>query len=142
MELTKLKSALKAGIFYFLGIFILGFVMGAIRTFVFIPRVGALAGVLIEIPIMLTVSWYYSSKLKISYSISIETVYLIIFGGSAFVWLMLAEYSVSVYAFNQSPAQFFANIQTLPGSLGLFAQIVFGCIPVIQKYISKINYSI
>jgi hypothetical protein len=139
MEHSKIKSALLAGILYFLGIFALGFVMGAIRTFVLVPRIGALAGVLIEIPIMLTVSWYYSNKLKIRYSISSENRYLILFGGSSYVWLMLAEYSVSVFAFNQSSTEFFANIRTLPGSLGLLAQIVFGSIPLIQKYISNNN---
>jgi len=133
MNQSKTRPALQAGLIYFIGIFALGFVLGTIRTLVLIPRIGALAGVLLEIPIMLSVSWFFCRRFITRFSIARETKDLFTVGGSAFFWLMIAEVFVSICVFKQPWAEYLENLQTLPGSLGLLAQILFGSIPLIQK---------
>jgi hypothetical protein len=133
MNKSKTGAALLAGLMYFLGIFALGFVLGIIRTLVLIPRIGALAGVLLEIPVLLTVSWFFCRRILTRFSITGELKHRFTVGGSAFILLMITEVFVSVCVFKQPWAEYCANVQTLPGFLGLLAQIVFGCIPMIQK---------
>jgi len=48
-----MKTAVKAGLLYFLLIFIAGFILGIIRTKLLVPNFGALAGLLIELPVIL-----------------------------------------------------------------------------------------
>ena len=137
MKKSEIIAALKAGLLYFLCIFALGFVLGAIRNIFVIPRIGPVAGVLLEIPVMLTVSWFLCSRLIIRYSVTAETKYLVIFGGTAFLSLMIVEPLVAVFLFKQPWSIFIANIGTLPGTLGLLAQIVFSIIPVMQRKIIR-----
>lgn len=126
-------SALKAGFFYFLGIFALGFVLGTIRTLFVVPWLGSLAGVIIEVPVIVTVSSFFCRKLISDFSIPKKMNYLLLFGGSAFFWLLTTEILISVFLFNRPFTEYLSNLQTLPGVLGLFAQILFGVIPVFQK---------
>jgi hypothetical protein len=50
-------NSLRAGALYFLLVFAMGFAFGAIRFLFVAPRVGALVGVLIELPIILMLAW-------------------------------------------------------------------------------------
>ena len=137
MSQLKTRAAIKAGFIYFLGIFVLGFLLGTIRTLVLIPRIGNLAGVILEIPVMLTASWFFCSWIMARFRLTRETKYLFLFGGSAFLWLMIAEFCVSVYIFSQPWSEYLANFRTMPGSIGFLAQIIFSCIPLIQKNLLK-----
>ncbi len=118
---------------YALGIFALGFVLGTIRTLVLVPRIGALAGVLIEIPIMLTSAFFYSRWLIARQNVIAKFGTLLSGGLLAFAILMCLEYGLGVLVFKQSTASFFSNMKTLPGALGLAAQVVFGLVPVLHS---------
>ncbi len=133
MNRSNLKSALIAGLIYFSVIFIFAFILGVIRTIVLIPRIGPLAAVMIEIPILLTVSWFFCRMLIRRIRLTGEIKYFLIFGGSAFIWLMLTEYFLSINVFNQPQSVYFGKMMTLHGFLGLLAQIAFASIPVIQR---------
>lgn len=133
MKHSEITTALKAGLLYFTGIFALGFILGTIRTIFLVPRMGILAGVIIEVPIMLTASWFLCKKLINRFNITKESADLLLFGGSAFALLMAAEFIFSVFIFKQGVSLFFSNLLTLHGLIGLLAQIVFGIIPLIQK---------
>ncbi|PKL18522.1 MAG: hypothetical protein CVV49_05410 [Spirochaetae bacterium HGW-Spirochaetae-5] len=133
MKHSEIIIVLKSGLIYFLGIFALGFFLGTIRTIFLVPRIGILAGVILEVPIMLTVSWFFCKNLIIRFNIAKESADLLLFGGSAFVMLMATEFFFSVFIFKQGASYFFSNLLTLHGLVGFFAQIVFGIIPLIQK---------
>jgi len=51
-----MKETLKAGVLYFVLVFAVGFVLGAIRTLWVVPRLGVRTAELIEAPIMFGVS--------------------------------------------------------------------------------------
>ncbi len=133
MDYLKIKSILIAGIFYFTGIFLLGFILGTIRTVYIIPYSSELIGVLLEIPIMLTLAWFFSIKLIKRYALPTTEMSLFLFGETAFVLLMITEVLFSVYIFNLSLNTYLYNLKTLPGFIGLFGQIIFGLIPSIQS---------
>ena len=52
-----MSTALRAGFVYFLIVFAIGFVLGTVRVLFVVPRFGATNAVLIELPVMLAVSW-------------------------------------------------------------------------------------
>ena len=50
--------ALRAGAMYFALVFVCAFMMGVVRTLWLGPMLGATRAVLIEVPIVLTISWF------------------------------------------------------------------------------------
>lgn len=133
MNSSEIRKILKPGFLYFLGIFALGFVLGTVRTLVLVPRIGALYGVLLEIPIMLSVSWFFSRRLILRYSVQTDRKSLLAFGLWAFFLLISTETVFALSVFGQSPAEYLAGLQTLPGALGLSAQFLFGLIPALHR---------
>lgn len=130
MNSSESVKILKSGFFYFLGIFALGFVLGTVRISVLVPRIGALYGVLLEIPIMLSVSWFFSLRLIRRHSVPEDLKSLFCFGGWAFLLLISTETVFALTVFGQTWAEYLAGLQTVPGMLGLTAQTVFGIIPM------------
>jgi hypothetical protein len=125
-------TALKAGIIYFVIVFLIGFTLGTIRVLLVIPQLGETAAVLIEAPIMLAVSWVaalWSIKLfEVPASRSLRAL----MGITAFTLLALAELGVSVFAFGRSLADHVAGYRTVAGGVGLAAQVAFAFLPLMQ----------
>jgi hypothetical protein len=51
-------------------------------------------------------------------------------GGVAFALLMAAELAMSVLLFGRNPSDFVAGYRTMPGAIGLAAQVAFGLMPI------------
>lgn len=126
-----LSSAL-AGLVYFLGVFLIAFCLGAIRTIVIEPRVGATIAVLLEAPIVLVVSWWVSKWCIGRFNVGAATADRVVMGAVAFIVLMFAEFTMSAVLFHRSPADYAATFVTIPGAIGLLAQIAFAAIPWMQ----------
>lgn len=124
---------IRAALYYSAGIFLLGFLLGTLRTIVIVPRIGRLAGVLVEIPIMLAVSWFYCIRLTNRYSLFGDLRNSALFGVLSFLFLQCAEISFSFLIFREQWTDYIVNMGSLPGILGLSAQILFGFIPVLQE---------
>ncbi len=124
--------AVAAGIVYFALVLVAGFVLGTIRVLFIAPQLGAVLAVLIELPIMLAVSWM-ACKFALTYfgignAIQVRFTVAIV----AFVLLIGAEFALASAIFGRSPASYLADYLTLHGALGLIGQIAFGIIPLIQ----------
>lgn len=126
------NKLLRFTVYYAVGIFAVGFVLGTIRTLLLAPRIGALAAVAAEVPVMLLISWFYCRWLIKRLGINSNRAPLLLWGLLAFTLLMAIEFTVSVLAFGQTATQFIGNLQTPAGLLGLAGQFLFGLIPVIQ----------
>jgi hypothetical protein len=50
--------ATKAGAFYALIVFLIGFIFGTLRVLLLAPRFGETAAVILETPVMLAASWF------------------------------------------------------------------------------------
>ena len=132
-----MPAALLAGMVYFAIVFAVGFVLGAIRVLVVIPRFGATNAVLIELPVMLALSWIACGSLVRRFGIPPRFGARAVMGGVAFALLMVAEAGVSVFGFGRTLGEHLAAYQTVGVQLGLAAQIAFALFPVLQAVVGR-----
>jgi hypothetical protein len=129
---VRWRAITLAAFTYFLGVFAVAFCLGIVRTLIVAPRVGEAAAVLLEAPIILVVSWWMSRWCIRRFNVGDGTADRVLMGAIAFIVLMLAEFALSVLLFHRSPADYAAAFLTIPGALGLMAQICFALIPMAQ----------
>ena len=124
---------LLAGAAYFAIVFAAGFVLGAIRTLVLVPRFGSFTAVLLELPVMLVISWIACGKVLARFDIPGRTAPRLSVGASAFTLLMLAEVVLSLVAFDRAPSDYLAELGTPHGLLGLAGQVLFALMPLAHR---------
>ncbi|WP_297297174.1 hypothetical protein [uncultured Methylovirgula sp.] len=128
-----------AAILYVALVFAAGFVFGTIRVLWIAPRWGELRAVLLELPLILLVSW-------LACGISIRTFGVrgrgagLAMGAIAFALLMMAEWALARLAFNRSLAEYLRAYATVAGAAGLAGQIVFGLFPAFRSGKSQATY--
>ncbi len=120
-----------AALAYVFPVFAVAFVLGALRVTVLAPKVGPLAAVAIEVPLVLALSWVVAAHVLHRWPQPSPLRHLGL-GALAFGILMLLELAAAL-AFGQSVTQFLAAMATPPGALGLAGQIGFGLIPLIRQ---------
>jgi hypothetical protein len=123
-------SAIVAGLAYFAIVFAAGFVLGAVRTLLLVPRIGAVPAVLVELPFMLAIAYAACRWLVSRLSVSPALGPRLTMGVVAFVLLMGAELTLSVLFFSGSVAGFIAGLVAPAGTLGLAGQVAFAAIPL------------
>ncbi len=130
-QTTAVRAAL-AGSLYFGAVFAAGFVLGAVRVLVLLPRLGETAAVALELPVMLLLSWFVCRRVVDRFGIPPAFSHRLVMGGTAFGLLMLAEMGLSVLAFGRSMPEHLMHYATLAGLLGLAGQIAFAAFPALQ----------
>ncbi|MGE3690130.1 MAG: hypothetical protein AB7F98_01975 [Novosphingobium sp.] len=113
---------------YSAAIFALGFVLGALRTVLLVPRIGALGAVLAELPLTLAASWLCARQVLRRRPLSGRGAALAM-GALAFALLIGAELALGVALFGQSAGQWLAALGTVPGLAGLAGQVLFALMP-------------
>lgn len=132
-----MAAALKAGVLYFAIVFAAGFVLGALRVMVAVPRLGETGSVLLELPVMLTLSWLVCAWLVRREAVPAAMLERIVMGLAAFGLLMVAEAGVSVFAFGRTPAAHFDTYRAAAAQIGLAAQVGFAAIPLVQAWLRR-----
>jgi len=125
-------ASVKAGVAYFAVVFAAGFVLGALRVLAIAPQVGETAAVLVELPIILTVSWLACGWIVRRFLSAPGAGALLTVGAVAFVLLMAAEAGLSVFAFGRSLGEHLDTDRTASGAIGLGGQVVFALLPLIR----------
>jgi hypothetical protein len=131
-----MRAAL-AGAFYFLVVYVVGFALGTVRVLFVIPRLGATAAVLIELPFMVTASWIACRLIVHRMAVAPGRSARLAMGASAFALLMLVETAVGAAAFGQPLAAQIAALHQAAGLIGLGGQAMFALFPLIQLKISR-----
>jgi hypothetical protein len=128
------RSPILAGIAYFALAFALGFVLGTARTIFIqnVPGASRLLGVLIELPIMLSASWFLCRTVIRRFAVAPTVVARAVMGGLALALLLLAELLVGALLFGRRPGEHFALYRDASYALGLAAQIAFALMPLAQ----------
>jgi hypothetical protein len=123
-----------AGAVYFALAFLLGFLLGTARTLFVqnVPGASRLLGVIIELPIMLSASWFLCRWVMRRFAVAATVGARLVMGGTAFVLLMVAELVVGALLFGLTPTVDFARYRDASYALGLAAQIGFALMPLIQ----------
>lgn len=122
-----------AGLAYFGVVFAAGFALGTLRVLVLIPRLGEASAVLIELPVILALSWAACRWLVERFEVPGTLSARLTMGWLAFAVLMLAELGVSAYGFGRTPAAHLEQYRHLPALIGLAGQFVFAMLPTIQR---------
>ena len=125
-----MTKALQAGCTYFARAFAVGFLLGVLRTLVLVPRIGETMAVLIELPIILGVSWLICGHILRRAPLSSGEA--VVMGAAAFVLLMIAELSMSILLANRTFTAHLALDSDVAHLLGLAGQIAFALFPVLQ----------
>jgi len=99
--------------------------------------IGEFGAVLLELPVILGLSWMVSLWLVGRFRVSHNLAQRLTMGGLAFLLLMLSEFGVSTIAFGQSATAFFVRYQEPSAMLGLAGQISFALCPTIQLAIRR-----
>lgn len=125
--------ALTAGVAYFGAVFAAGVILGTLRTLLLVPALGEVPAVVIEIPVMLTISWVVSRWLVRRFAVSARLPERVTMGVAALVLLLLAEAALAILVFQRSFPAHLAHYATLPGALGLAAQTCFAAMPALRS---------
>ena len=128
-----MRQGIKAAAAYFAIVFSLGFVLGTARVLVIAPRIGEIAAVLLEAPIMLTCSWFAARWCIARFAVGSAASDRLVMGFAAFGLVMGAELALAVLLFGQTVAQHFGAYQRFAGGLGLGVQLVFALVPFLQR---------
>jgi hypothetical protein len=117
-----------AAIVYWAMVFALGFVLGTIRVLWLIPLVGLIPATLLELPVILAVSWFAAGWLVRRFVIVRGSEALTV-GALAFAILMAAECALAGVLMDQTPAQWLAGLAEPHALLGLAGQVMFALMP-------------
>jgi hypothetical protein len=120
--------AASAGVAYWAMIFALGFVLGTVRVVWLAPLVGLVPATLIELPVMLTASWWASGWLMRRFAIA-QAGAALAMGSLAFALLMAAECALAAVMIGQTPAQWLADLRQPHALIGLAGQVAFALMP-------------
>lgn len=129
-----MTKVLKAGFLYFLGVFAMGFFLGAIRIFFLLAYTGPVIAVLIEIPIMLVFAWYLCLWLTEKLEIPCDMNARLLMGLVAFACLMTGEALLAILLQEGRVTNFFLTFDLPENRIALGGQIAFALFPVIQAY--------
>ena len=124
-------TAIRLGALYAGAVFLAGFALGTLRTLVIAPRAGDLIAVLIELPIILGVSWVvfgWLARGRAAWPLPARGRV----GLVAFLILIALELVLSAVIADGGVRGFVANWLTLPGALGLAGQVAFALIPLVH----------
>ena len=122
--------ALIAASIYFAVVFAAGFALGVLRTLLLEPLLGALAAVMVELPLILGIAWLACSR--VLRRIPLAGTGPLAMGAAAFALLMLAEAGISMLLAGRSLSQHLALYREAPHLLGLAGQVLFAAFPWMQ----------
>lgn len=127
-----MKQGAIAGLVYFAVIFAAGFVLGTIRVLLLAPAFGEWAAVLLELPVMLALSWFVCGWVIRRHALGSALRERITMAVVAFALLMGAEFGLAVALFGQAMAAYAADLATPVGLLGLAGQLCFALFPLLR----------
>ncbi len=132
MAVNPMIACVKGGLVYFAVVFCVAFCLGVVRVALIIPLIGELIGVLLELPIILFVSWKTSRWTTQLFMVRPYSIDAMVMGLVAFTMLMLAEFALSAVAFDRdiTIVEFAKSlVSSAPHMLGLAGQGLFALFP-------------
>ncbi|MCI3133833.1 hypothetical protein [Phenylobacterium aquaticum] len=110
--------------------FAAGVLMGAVRVMLIAPLAGAVAAVMLELPIMLAVSWLICGWILDRPWAFRRFLDRAAMGVAAFALMMALEMTMALTIFGQSPAAVLKGLAAPAGVLGLAGQAAFAMLPL------------
>lgn len=126
-----MQRSLLNGTVYVTAVFAAGFALGVLRTLVLVPLLGELTAVLLEVPVILGISWLVCARILQRWPLA--PLAAAAMGVTAFLLLMLAEAGLSALLAGRSLTEHLALYTQRPHQVGLAGQLAFAVIPWIQS---------
>ncbi len=127
-----MQHSVRAGLAYFAIVFAAGFLLGTVRILAGAPLLGETLAVVIELPVMLAISWSACDWLIARFAVPRTLLVRFAMGGVAFALLAIAEICVSVFGLGRTIGEHFENYLAAHAIIGLLGQFAFALFPVIQ----------
>jgi len=124
--------ALRAGVVYFALVFGAGFVLGALRVGLLVPRLGVRTAELLEMPVMFCVIFFAAGWLNRRLLADAGARVRLAAGAVALAIAIGAELLLAVAIQKQSPADFITSRDPVSGSVFLAMLIVFALMPALR----------
>ena len=122
-------KACTMGLLYYAAVFAIAFALGIARALVINQYAGASAAVLLEVPVVIVLSWLIAHHLLKRNSFSLSQS--VAMGVTAFVLTMASEVVLARLLRGQSATEWMSNIVTPIGLVGLAGQIAFALMPML-----------
>jgi hypothetical protein len=126
------SSAVRAGLLYAGAVFAAGFALGVLRVLLLVPRLGEVASVLLELPVMLALSWILCGRVLRRIRVPSEASARVQMGGVALLVLWVAE-AVMLVVLGTPVAEVPAAFVGGAGRIGILGQIVFATFPLLRR---------
>ena len=123
-----MATALIIGLRYYAIVFSIAFALGVTRTLVIAPALGATIAVLLEIPVLVIVSWLAARLLLKDRPFALWQSATI--GAFAFALTIASEVILAQLIRGQGISEWAADVARPLGLIGLAGQIVFGLMPM------------
>ena len=120
---------LKAAITYFGLVFGAGFLLGLIRVPLLVPRLGERWAELLEMPVMLLVTWWASRFVMQNFSDMTTRKAWLGAGSAALGLLLCAELLIVIVLQQQSVSAYLASRDPVSGTVYLLMLVLFGTFP-------------
>ena len=127
-----MRAAFVAGIAYFGAVFAAGLLLGVARVLAAEPKMGEVAAVLIELPLILAFAWWACRILIERLRIERSAASGVTMGATAFLLLMAAETGLALWTPGRSAAEILAQYRAPAPLLGLLGQLGFAFFPFLQ----------
>jgi hypothetical protein len=134
---ASMTNVIKAGATYFAIVYAIGFLLGTVRVFLLAPRVGEAGAVMLEAPLILGASWIASRWSGDRFAVPSAAAPRLAMGSVALGLLLMAETGVSMLLFGRSWTDLLDLYRSVPGLLGLAAQVLFGLLPFFQGIVDN-----
>jgi hypothetical protein len=125
--------AIKAGLCYFALTFGAGFLLGPLRILLLVPRVGARAAELAELPLMIIVMWLAARWAIRRFSVPFSTASRLAMGTLAFALLLAAEFCVVMPLRGLTLEQYFATRDPVSGTAYYASLVLLALMPLIAS---------
>jgi hypothetical protein len=126
-------TAIKAGLCYFALTFGAGFLLGPLRMLVLVPRIGARAAELAELPVMIVVTWLAARWTIRRFHVPSSTRLRLVMGALAFALLLAAEFSLVLPLRGLTLEQYFATRDPVSGVAYYASLVLLASMPLIVE---------
>ena len=122
---------LRAALVYFALTFGAGFVLGPFRILVLVPRLGARAAELIEIPVMIGITWLAARWVTQKFSVPPERAPRLSMGVMAGALLLIAEFTLVLRLRGLTLEEYFATRDPVSGTAYYAAVLLLMLMPLL-----------
>ncbi|MCU0909134.1 MAG: hypothetical protein MUF73_17255 [Rhodobacteraceae bacterium] len=127
-------QAVRLGAIFGAVMFAVGFALGTIRTALLLPRLGEAGAILVELPVMLALSWLVAGWLIRRSPVAVRsTGAALTMGAVAVAVLWALELAMVVWLFGVPLAQAPAAFLTPGSRIGLVAQLLMTIFPALHR---------